>query len=141
MSFAFIPFVKIGKKSKNSLFSDFKRIFFIFGGVVTKNAFSKMFPILKDDFFDTRLILSQHPHQVFCYFDNIFFEIFDKQFTFSMFWTFIHHITKFVSHHTNLLFFNPKREDFDTYAYAKVLIKHLQKIFRIVILPVTNKLC
>ena len=64
---------------------------------MTKNAFSKMFPILKDDFFDTRLILSQHPHQVFCYFDNIFFKIFDKQITFPIFWVFIHHPSKFGS--------------------------------------------
>ena len=56
-----------------------------------------MFPILKDDFFDTRLILSQHPHQVFCYFDNIFFKIFDKQITFSFFWVIIHHPSKFCS--------------------------------------------
>ena len=44
-------------------------IFLIFGGVVTKHAFSKMFPI----FFDTKHILSQHPQQVFGYFNNLFF--------------------------------------------------------------------
>ena len=60
------------KKICNFYFSDFKRIFSILGGVVTKNAFSKMFPIFKDDFFDTWLTLWQHPQQVFCCFNNIF---------------------------------------------------------------------
>ena len=64
---------------------------------MTKNAFSKMFPILKDDFFDTRLILSQHPHQVFCYFDNIFSRYLTNKLLFSIFWVFIHHPSKFGS--------------------------------------------
>ena len=86
-----------GKNICNFYFSDFKRIFSILGGVVTKNAFSKMFPIFKDDFFDTWLTLWQHPQQVFCCFNNIFFKIFGKQINFSIFWVFIHHPSKFGS--------------------------------------------
>ena len=75
----------MGKRAKIPFFQTLNAFFFIFGGVVTKNAFSKMFPILKDDFFDTRLILSQHPHQVFCYFDNIFFQDIWQTITFFIF--------------------------------------------------------
>ena len=90
-----IPLVKIGKNWKKSNFSDFKPIFFLFGGVVTKNAFSKMFLTFRYAFFDTNLILWQHPQQVFYNFKNPFLKIFGKSIIFLIFWMFLHHPSKF----------------------------------------------
>ena len=36
--------------------SDFKPVFLVLGGLVTKSAFSKTNPIFLDDFFDTKLM-------------------------------------------------------------------------------------
>ena len=80
---------------KKSNFSDFEPIFFLFGGVVTKNAFSKMFLTFRYAFFDTKLILSQHPQQVFYNFKNPFLKIFGKSIIFLIFWMFLHHPSKF----------------------------------------------
>ena len=41
----------------NLIFSDFKPVFFIFGGLVTRSAFSELNPIFLEEFFDTKLIL------------------------------------------------------------------------------------
>ena len=95
MSFALIPLVKIEKIGKKSIFSDFEPIFLLFGGVVTKNAFSKMFLTFRYAFFDTKLILSQHPQQVFYNFKNPFLKIFGKSIIFLIFWMFLHHPSKF----------------------------------------------
>ena len=92
LSFAFNP---PSKKLKKSYFSDFEPIFFLFGGVVTKNAFSKMFLTFRYAFFDTKLILSQHPQQVFYNFKNPFLKIFGKSIIFLIFWMFLHHPSKF----------------------------------------------
>ena len=67
---------------EKSIFSDFEPIFLLFGGVVTKNAFSKMFLTFRYAFFDTNLILWQHPQQVFYNFKNPFLEIFGKSINF-----------------------------------------------------------
>jgi len=80
---------------KKSNFSDFEPIFFLFGGVVTKNAFSKMFLTFRYAFFDTKLILSQHPQQVFYNFKNPFLKIFGKSIIFLIFLMFLHHPSKF----------------------------------------------
>ena len=66
--------------------------FFLFGGVVTKYAFSKMFLTFRYAFFDTKLILSQHPQQVFYNFKNPFLKIFGKSIIFFIFWMFWHHL-------------------------------------------------
>ena len=83
------------KKLKKSNFSDFEPIFFLFGGVVTKNAFSKMFLTFRYAFFDTNLILWQHPQQVFYDLKNQFLKIFGKSIIFLIFWMFLHHPSKF----------------------------------------------
>ena len=67
----------------------------VLGGVVTKSAFSKTNPVFLDGFFDTKLILSQHPQQVFCYFHHFVPQNFGKLKTFSNIWMFIHHHLKF----------------------------------------------
>ena len=82
---------------KNQFFSDFEPIFLLFGGVVTKNAFSKMFLTFRYAFFDTNLILWQHPQQFFCYFHHFLSIIFGKRITFSKIWMFLHHHWKFGS--------------------------------------------
>ena len=46
-------------------------------------------------FFDTKLILSQHPQQVFYNFKNPFLKIFGKSIIFLIFWMFLHHPSKF----------------------------------------------
>ena len=83
------------KLEKKSIFSDFEPIFLLFGGVVTKNAFSKMFLTFRYAFFDTNLILWQHPQQVFYNFKNPFLKIFGKSIIFLIFWMFLHHPSKF----------------------------------------------
>ena len=62
---------------------------------MTKNAFSKMFLTFRYAFFDTKLILSQHPQQVFYNFKNPFLKIFGKSIIFLIFWMFLHHPSKF----------------------------------------------
>ena len=62
----------------------------VLGGLVAKNAFSETNPIFFDNFFDTRLILRQHPQQVFCYFHHFFSHKFGKGITFSNIWMFGH---------------------------------------------------
>ena len=83
------------KLEKKSIFSDFEPIFLLFGGVVTKNAFSKMFLTFWYAFFDTNLILWQHPQQVFYDLKNQFLKIFGKSIIFLIFWMFLHHPSKF----------------------------------------------
>ena len=95
LSFAYIPLVKIEKNGKKSIFSDFEPIFLLFGGVVTKNAFSKMFLTFRYAFFDTNLILWQHPQQVFYDLKNQFLKIFGKSIFFLIFLMFLHHPSKF----------------------------------------------
>ena len=80
---------------KKSNFLDFEPIFFLFGGVVTKYAFSKMFLTFRYASFDTNLILWQHPQQVFYNFKNLFLKIFGKSIIFLIFWMFLHHPSKF----------------------------------------------
>ena len=63
----------------------------VYGGLVAKSAFSKINPVFLDDFFDTKLILRQHPQQVFCYFHHFFSQKFGKGITFSNIWMFGHH--------------------------------------------------
>ena len=70
-------------------------MFFLFGGVVTKNAFSKMFLTFQFAFFDTKLILSQHPQQVFYNFKNPFFKDIWKINYFFDFLDVLHHPSKF----------------------------------------------
>ena len=70
---------------KKSNFSDFEPNFFLFGGVVTKNAFSKMFLTFWYASFDTSLILWQHPQQVFYDLKNNFLKIFGKSIFFDFF--------------------------------------------------------
>ena len=79
------------------IISDFKPVFLVLGGLVTKSAFSKTNPIFLDDFFDTKLILWQHPQQVFCYFHHFLSITFKKRITFSKIWMFLHHHWKFGS--------------------------------------------
>ena len=52
-NFAKIPLVKIEQNNKNPIFQNKNAFFFIFGGVVTRSAFYKMFTILREDFFFT----------------------------------------------------------------------------------------
>ena len=80
---------------KKSNFSDIEPLFFLFGGVVTKNAFSKMFLTFRYAFFDTNLILWRHPQQVFYDLKNQFLKIFGKSIIFLIFWMFLHHPSKF----------------------------------------------
>ena len=79
------------------IISDFKPVFLVLGGLVTKSAFSKTNPIFLDDFFDTKLILWQHPQQVFCYFHHFLSMIFENRLFFSKIWMFLHHHWKFGS--------------------------------------------
>ena len=74
---------------KKSNFSYFEPIFLLFGGVVTKNAFSKMFLTFRYAFFDT------NPQQVFYDFKNPFLEIFGKSIIVWIFGMFLHHPSKF----------------------------------------------
>ena len=90
MSFSCVPFVKTVKNAKFYIISDFKHVFLVFGGLVTKNAFSKINPVFWDNSFDTQLILSQHPQQVFCNFHHPFSHKFGKLITFSNIWMFRH---------------------------------------------------
>lgn len=83
------------KNGKKSIFSDFEPIFLLFGGVVTKNAFSKMFLTFWYAFFDTNLILWQHPQQFFYDLKNPFLKIFGKLIIFFKFLVFLHHPSKF----------------------------------------------
>ena len=84
------------KNGKKSIFSDFEPIFLLYGGVVTKNAFSKMFLTFRYAFFDTiKLILSQHPQQVFYNFKSPFLKIYGKSIIFLIFWMFLHHPSMF----------------------------------------------
>ena len=54
-----------------------------------------MFLTFRYAFFDTKLILSQHPQQVFYNFKNPFLKIFGKSIIFLIFWMFLHHPSKF----------------------------------------------
>ena len=54
-----------------------------------------MFLTFRYTFFDTKLILSQHPQQVFYNFKNPFLKIFGKSIIFLIFWMFLHHPSKF----------------------------------------------
>ena len=54
-----------------------------------------MFLTFRYAFFDTKLILSQHPQQVFYNFKNLFLKIFGKSIIFLIFWMFLHHPSKF----------------------------------------------
>ena len=87
----YLQFVDAGKFMKNIwnlVFSDFKHVFLLFGGDVTKNAFSKMFLTFRYAFFDTNLILWQHPQQVFYDLKNQFLKICGKSIFFWFFWCF-----------------------------------------------------
>ena len=95
MNISCVPLVKTVKNAKISLFQTLNPFFLVLGGVVTKSAFSKTNPVFLDDFFDTKLILSQHPQQVFCYFHHFVPQNFGKLKTFSNIWMFIHHHLKF----------------------------------------------
>ena len=89
------PKYKLKKIGKNPIFQTLNPFFFLFGGVVTKNAFSKMFLTFRYSFFDTNLILWQHPQQVFYDLKNQFLKIFGKKNIFFIFWMFLHHPSKF----------------------------------------------
>ena len=54
-----------------------------------------MFLTFRYAFFDTKLILSQHPHQVFYNFKNPFLKIFGKSIILLIFWMFLHQPSKF----------------------------------------------
>ena len=74
------------------------RFFFIFGGVVTRSAFYKMFTILREDFFFTHDSSCHNTSNRFFASLTIFFgDIWQTNYFFSIFWVFMHHPSKFGS--------------------------------------------
>ena len=69
-----------------------KNVFNLYPDIDKKEKLKKNFIIA---FFDTKLILSQHPQQFFYNFKNPFLKIFGKSINFLIFWMFLHHPSKF----------------------------------------------
>ena len=97
-NFAKIPLVKIEQNNKNPIYQNKNAFFFIFGGVVTRSAFYKMFTILREDFFFTPdSSCHKTPNRFFASLTIFFGDIWQTNYFFSIFWVFIHHQSKFGS--------------------------------------------
>ena len=73
------------------------RFFYIWGCCDKKCILQNVYDFTRGFFLYTWLILSQHPQQVFCFFNNIFWGYLANQLFFSIFWVFMHHPSKFGS--------------------------------------------
>ena len=96
-NFAKIPLVKIEQNNKNPIFQNKNAFFYIWGCCDKKCILQNVYDFTRGFFLYTWLILSQHPQQVFCFFNNIFWGYLANQLFFSIFWVFMHHPSKFGS--------------------------------------------